>query len=109
MNETQNYGLVLRSGQKAGLKTINQMQGRIAELVKELGETKYNWGVSLHEIDSLRAERDSLSERVRKLTAECESLRAENERLTERVNNLLVQSERLRVKASRPNRDFMSW
>ncbi len=76
MNETQNYGLVLRSGQKAGLKTINQMQGRIAELVKELGETKYNWGVSLHEIDSLRAERDSLSERVSELIAQ-------NERLTE--------------------------
>ena len=48
----------------------------IDELVKELGETKYNWGVSLHELDSLRAERDSLSERVSELIAQ-------NERLTE--------------------------
>ena len=36
----------------------------------------YSWGVSLHEIDSLRAERDSLSERVSELIAQ-------NERLTE--------------------------
>ena len=48
----------------------------IDELSKKLSETKYNWGVSLHEIDSLRAERDSLSERVSELIAQ-------NERLTE--------------------------
>ena len=36
----------------------------------------YSWGVSLHELDSLRAERDSLSERVSELIAQ-------NERLTE--------------------------
>ena len=60
----------------------------INALLKELSETKYNWGVSLHELDSLRAERDSLTERVRKLTAECESL-------TERVDDLIAQNERL--------------
>ena len=76
MSEMQNHGSEYGTGQKVGLKTINQMQRRIAELSKELGETKYNWGVSLHEIDSLRAERDSLSERVSELIAQ-------NERLTE--------------------------
>ena len=60
----------------------------IDELSKKLSETKHNWGVSLHEIDSLRAERDSLTERVRELTAECESL-------TERVDDLIAQNERL--------------
>ena len=48
----------------------------IDELSKKLSETKYNWGVALHELDSLRAERDSLSERVSELIAQ-------NERLTE--------------------------
>ena len=60
----------------------------IDDLSKELGETKYNWGVSLHELDSLRAERDSLTERVRKMTAECESL-------TERVRELTAECESL--------------
>ena len=60
----------------------------IDDLSKELGETKYNWGVSLHELDSLRAERDSLTERVRKMTAECESL-------TERVSDLIAECESL--------------
>ena len=50
----------------------------IDELSKKLSETR---GVSLHEIDSLRAERDSLTERVRELTAERDSLRAENNRV----------------------------
>ena len=61
---------------------------RINELVTEIGKLKYEWGVSLHEIDSLRAECDSLTERVRELTAECESL-------TERVSELIAQNERL--------------
>lgn len=69
-------------------KLFAQMQGRIAELSKELSETKYKWGVSLHELDSLRAERDSLTERVREMTAERDSL-------SERVSELIAQNERL--------------
>ena len=78
MNETQNHGSEYEPGKKDTLESLR----------RELGETKYNWGVSLHEIDSLRAERDSLTERVRELTAECESL-------TERVDDLIAQNERL--------------
>ena len=78
MSETQNYGSEYGAGKKDTRESLR----------RELSETKYNWGVSLHEIDSLRAERDSLTERVGELTAERDSL-------TERVDDLIAQNERL--------------